>query len=140
MWKMKLYINHVYPSGDFISDSCWCLKIILYLFYYCWKWLLLTVNILSRPRCLKTMIELDQHVWFVLKELILKTFQCALRIFSIHLSVLHPESYLHMCPPEKDMKGQYSFGTFPLSFLYTSHISNVIQFEVMGTELMWALY
>lgn len=82
------------------------------------------------------MIELDQHVGFVLKELILKTLQGAVRIFNIHLSVLHPESNLHMCSPEKDMKGQYSFGTFPLSFLHTSHISNVIQFEVMGTELM----
>lgn len=98
------------------------------------KWYLIQIKMF------KKIIELDQHVGFVLKELILKTLQCALRIFSIHLSVLHPESSLHVCLPEKDMKGQYSFGTFPLSFLHTSHISSVIQFEVMGTELMWTLY
>lgn len=141
MWKMKLYINHVYPYGDFISDSCWCPKIIFYLFslllemaasYSKWG--------LIQTKMFKKMIELDQHVGFFIKELILKTLQCALRIFNIHLFVLHPESSLHMCSPEKDMKGQYSFGTFPLSFLHTSRISNVIQFEVMGTELMWALY
>lgn len=116
-------------------------KLFFTFFHYCWKWLPLTVNeILSRPRWLNKMIELDQHVGYVLKELILKTLQCAGRIFDIHLSVLHPESNLHMCSPEKDMKGIYSFGTFPLSFLHTSCISNVIRFEVMGTELMWALY
>lgn len=91
---------------------------------------------LIQTNMFKKMIELDQHVGFFSKELILKTLHCALRIFSIHLSFLHPESNLHMCSPEKDMKGQYSFGTFPLSFLHTSRISSVIQFEVMGTELM----
>lgn len=61
-------------------------------------------------------------------------------MFSIHLSVLYSGSNLHICSPEKDMKGQYSFGTFPPNFLHTLCISNIIQFEVVGTELMRMLY
>lgn len=113
-----------------------CFLLLLEMTAYCSKWYLIQSKLLKKKKWA------GSTSWICPKEINFKDtiVHCVLRIFSVHLSVLCPESSLHMCSPEKDMKGQYSFGTFPSNFLHKSCISNIIHFEVVGTELMWMLY
>lgn len=113
---------------------CLCPQITLSVSRYCWKWVPIALNgILARPRFLKNYWA-GSTCWICPKEISFKytIVHCALRIFSIHLSVLYPESSLHMCSPEKDMKGQYSFGSFP----WTSSIHHA--FPILFSLRMWA--